>query len=121
MTESEDRRRDIRKNQSLLQEATMDRDYLSAIGAAQELIRLTAEEGVTPVMAELWDMLAAIHLDMRDWSTARRYGRMALEGWEAFDSVDSYQLDQARWFMGYIENIKAEYERLAADSTWAYS
>jgi len=57
-------------------------------------------------MAEMHDILAAIYLDMKDWSNARRYGRLALESWEKLDSVDQYQLEVARWFLRYLDQQK---------------
>lgn len=118
MTQSEDRRRDMRKFQGSLYEATRSGDYLAAISSAEELLRVAGEEGVRPLLPEMHDILAAIHLDMRDWSNARRYGRLALEGWEKLDSIDEYQLSMARWFLKFVEEAKEadlkERERLAA-------
>ena len=111
MTHSEDRRKDIRKLQARLIEKTRGGDYDEAIATAKELVETTNEEGITPVMAEMHDILAAIYLDMKDWSNARRYGLLALESWEKLDSVDQYQLDVARWFLHYVDRQKAKHRK----------
>lgn len=115
MTESEDRRRDIKKFQLKLASATREADYKGALAAAEELMKLTDEEGVTPLMHEMHDMLAAIALDMGDYAAARRWGKLSLDGWEKFDSVDETQLAAARWFMGLIDQRKAYDEEVAAE------
>ncbi len=106
VTASEDRRRDIRKMQSRLVEATTSGDYDGALEAADGLLAAADAEGLTWLMPEMWDIKAAIYLDVRDFTNARRFGQMALDGWESYDSVDEYQLDNARWFMRYIEEQK---------------
>ncbi len=106
MTLSEDRRKDIRKLQSQLVEATQEGDYLTALTAAEGLINTTDAEGLTWLMPEMYDILAAIYLDMKDFSNARRFGHMSLEGWERFDSVDQFQLESAHWFLRHVEDQK---------------
>lgn len=113
-TESEDRRKDIKKFQGKLAAATREGRYTDALAAADELMGLTAAEGVTPLMPEMHDMLAAIALDMGDYAGARRWGKLALDGWEKFDSVDETQIASARWFMSFIEERKAYDEEVAA-------
>ena len=103
MTLSEDRRKDIRKMQSRLVETTRAGEYDMAIDTANVLIQTTNVEGVTPVMAEMHDILAAIYLDMKDSSNARRYGILALDSWQKLDSVDMYQLEVAHWFLRYLD------------------
>ncbi len=107
VTLSEDRRLDIRKLQSQLVDATRSADYLSALTAAEQLVQVTDAEGLTWLMPEMHDILAAIYLYMRDFTNARRFGLLSLEGWEKFDSVDETQLESARWFRKYVEDEKS--------------
>jgi len=115
VTLSEDRRKDIRKLRSKLLEHSTHGMYAEAVNDAEELIRITDEEGITWLLPEMHDILAAIHLDMRDFTNARRYGKMSLQGWEKFDSVDESQLESSRWFLKYIELVKKEIEREKAE------
>ena len=111
MTVSEDRRKEIRKLQGKLVETTRGGRFEAAVETAKELIETTNQEGVTPIMAEMHDILAAIYLDMKDWSNARRYGRLALESWEKLDSIDHYQLEVAHWFLRYLDRQKLKLQR----------
>ncbi len=106
MTLSEDRRKDIRKLQSQLVDSTRNADYLTALTAAEDLIKVTDAEGLMWLMPEMYDILAAIYLDMKDFTNARRFGKLALEGWQKFDSVDETQLENARWFLDYLAALK---------------
>ncbi len=108
VTRSEDRRRDLRKLQATLVSASRSGDYDLALQTAQDLQRTTDEEGVTPLPAEMYDILASIHLDRRNFAQAQRYGQMALAAWERFDSVDDSQLSSARWFLRFAEAARAE-------------
>jgi len=111
VTVSEDRRKEIRKLQGKLVETTRGGRFEAAVETAKELIETTNQEGVTPIMAEMHDILAAIYLDMKDWSNARRYGRLALESWEKLDSIDHYQLEVAHWFLRYLDRQKLKLQR----------
>jgi hypothetical protein len=104
----------MRKLQSKLISATQGGSFQSAIETAEELMQVTDEEGVTPVLPEMHDILAAIYLDMRDWNNARRFGQKALEGWYKFDSVDNYQLEMAQWFVRHVELMKKLVEKQEA-------
>ncbi|CAK7216621.1 hypothetical protein SEUCBS140593_002933 [Sporothrix eucalyptigena] len=106
MTLSEDRRRDMRKLQATLVQASRSGEYDLALLTAETLQDVTEAEGVTPLRAEMYDILASIHLDMRNFSQAARYGQMALEAWDKFDSVDDSQLVAARWFLAFVEQAR---------------
>ncbi|CAK7226248.1 hypothetical protein SBRCBS47491_006167 [Sporothrix bragantina] len=106
MTLSEDRRRDMRKLQATLVQASRAGEYDLALLTAETLQDVTEAEGVTPLRAEMYDIIASIHLDMRDFNQAVRYGQMALEAWEKFDSVDDSQLVAARWFLAFVEQAR---------------
>ncbi|ERT00888.1 hypothetical protein HMPREF1624_02122 [Sporothrix schenckii ATCC 58251] len=114
MTLSEDRRRDMRKLQATLVQASRSGEYDLALLTAETLQETTEAEGVTPLHAEMYDIVASIHLDMRNFNQAERFGRMALEAWERFDSVDDSQLVAARWFLSFVEQARRadEAERL---------
>lgn len=106
MTLSEDRRRDMRKLQSTLVQASRSGEYDLALLTAETLQETTEAEGVTPLHAEMYDIVASIHLDMRSFNQAERFGRMALEAWAQFDSVDDTQLVAARWFLAFVEQAR---------------
>ncbi|OAA59566.1 SET domain protein [Niveomyces insectorum RCEF 264] len=108
MTASEDRRRDMRKLQATLGSATRSGQYAQALDAAEQLLATTAAEGVTPLLAEMYDILGSIHLDLNHFATAARYGQQALAAWERLDSVDDAQLVSARWFVALEEAALAE-------------
>ncbi|EPE10703.1 mannose-6-phosphate isomerase-like protein [Ophiostoma piceae UAMH 11346] len=106
-TLSEDRRRDMRKLQGTLVEASRGGDYHLALLTAETLHETTDAEGVTPISAEKYDIVASIHLDMREFSQAKKYGTLALEEWEKLDSIDDSQLTAARWFLAVVEKARA--------------
>ncbi len=54
MTLSEDRRKDIRKLQSQLVDSTRNADYLTALTAAEDLIKVTDAEGLMWLMPEMY-------------------------------------------------------------------
>ncbi len=107
MTLSEDRRRDIRKLHGTLIEASRGGDYHLALLTAETLQEITEAEGVAPISAEMYDIVASIHLDMGEFSQARKYGTLALQAWEKLDSIDDAQLTAARWFLAYVEQARA--------------
>ena len=51
------------------------------------------------LQAEFDDIIAAISLDMEDFKSARKYGLKSYEGWKAFNSVDDFQVQVAKYFV----------------------
>lgn len=62
-------------------------------------------ERVHPLAPEYHDVLAELYSRKGDMVNGTRYGRMAVDGWVKFGSVDDDQLEQARVFLRDLQHV----------------
>lgn len=69
---------------------------------AEELLMFSEWDRVPPFMPDYHDTLAHLHYLNGNMANATRYGRMALDGWAKFGSVDDDDLEKAREFLEHL-------------------
>lgn len=62
-------------------------------------------ERVPPLAPEYYDIFAELYSRKGDMVNGTRYGRMALDGWVRFGSVDDDQLEHARAFIRDLQHV----------------
>ena len=90
--------------------ARSERFFQDAINIAEEWAMFAETEGVPDpepeyhgTLAELYDLKAAKTGLPEDSALARRYARMALDGWVRFGSVDEEAVEKARLLLKRLE------------------
>jgi hypothetical protein len=89
------RERVVELRQSVLQ-ASSEEYYENALVMAREWLDVAEKEGIPPLMAEWYDVVARLSYDVGDLEAARRYALLAMNAWERFGAVDSADLQAAR-------------------------
>lgn len=79
--------------------ASSERYFENALVMAREWLEVGEKEGVPPLMAEYYDIVARLSFDVGDLQGARRYALLALDAWRRFGSVDSTDLEAAREYV----------------------
>ncbi|KAK3687156.1 hypothetical protein B0T22DRAFT_422423 [Podospora appendiculata] len=76
--------------------------FQDAISIAGDWLQFSEWERVPPLLPEYHETLAELYFLNGDIVNATRYGRMALDGWVKFGSVDDDSLERARGFMRFL-------------------
>ncbi|KAK3319429.1 hypothetical protein B0H66DRAFT_498617 [Apodospora peruviana] len=97
--ESETSRNRINELRDTILDARKERFFQDAINIAEDWLMISEWERVAPLTPEYHDILAELYFLKGDMVNATRYGRMSLDGWVRFGSVDDEQLEKARVFL----------------------
>jgi len=82
--------------------------FQDAINIAEDWLMVSEWERVPPLAPELHDVLAELYSRKGDMVNGTRYGRMALDGWIKFGSVDDDQLELARVFLRDLQQVASK-------------
>lgn len=94
--ESENKRRLMKEWKDTLQAAKRDKFYKDAITIAQDILQVSEQADLPPLLPEYHDILADLYSLKGDLPEALRYARMALTEWVRFGSLDYSELEWAR-------------------------
>ncbi len=108
--DSESGRRRIVDLKGTGEHAKSEKYFQDAINIAEERSMFAEEEGLSEpepmlhdTLAELYTLKAAQTGLLADWEKAKRYARMAVDGWVRLGSVDGEALETARLFLRELE------------------
>ncbi|KAK0701575.1 hypothetical protein B0T26DRAFT_733950 [Lasiosphaeria miniovina] len=94
--DSESRRRRMKELKESVLYARKEGFFQDAVNMAEEWLMFSEWERLPPLMPEYYDTLTELYLLNGDIFNATRYGRMALDGWAKFGSVDDEFLERSR-------------------------
>ena len=94
--ESENQRRLMKEWKDTLQAAKRDKFYKDAITIAQDILQVSEQAKLPPLLPEYHGILAELYSLKGDLPEALRYARMSLNEWIRFGSVDFGDLEWAR-------------------------
>ncbi|KAM7187271.1 hypothetical protein V8F20_011026 [Naviculisporaceae sp. PSN 640] len=100
--ESEVSRRRINELRDSVLNARNNGYFQDAINIAEDWHVVSEWERVPPLAPEYHDILAELYFRKGEMVNATRFGRMALDEWVKFGSVDDDQLEQARLFLNEV-------------------
>jgi hypothetical protein len=103
---SDERRMRIVKLRDEIDHARTAKQYERAISLVMELIRFCETEELFPLIPGFHEMLAGIYEDMGNVSEAKRYGKITLQGWFQFESIDSYRVESAMALVRRMERAE---------------
>lgn len=90
--------------QSVLQ-ASSEQYFENALVMAHEWLKIGEKEGVPPLLAEYYDIVARLSFDVGDLQGAKRYALLALDAWTKFGSVDDTDLEAAREYVRELNRL----------------
>jgi hypothetical protein len=79
-----------------LQMAKRDGFYKDALTIAQDILQVSEQVDLPPLLPEYYGILADVYFLKDDLQNALRYARMTLTEWVRFGSVDHAELESAR-------------------------
>jgi len=102
ISDSDHRRERIGELRQSVMQASSERYFENALVMAREWVGIGEEEGIPPLLAEYYDIVARLSFDVGDLQDAKRYAQLALDAWMRFGSVDDADLEAAR---GYVREL----------------
>ncbi|KAK3324824.1 hypothetical protein B0T19DRAFT_239487 [Cercophora scortea] len=100
--ESENNRRRMTELRDSILDARKNGYFQDAINIAGDWLQFSEWERVPPLLPEYHETLAELYFLNGDLVNATRYGRMSLDGWVKFGSVDDDSLERARGFLRFL-------------------
>ncbi|OIW28639.1 hypothetical protein CONLIGDRAFT_654819 [Coniochaeta ligniaria NRRL 30616] len=105
ISDSDHRRERVGELKQSVLQASSQQYFENALVMAQEWLEVGEREGVPPLLAEYYDIVARLSFDVGDLQDARRYALLAFDAWTKFGSVDDTDLEAAREYLRELNRL----------------
>ncbi|KAH8911149.1 hypothetical protein BR93DRAFT_943251 [Coniochaeta sp. PMI_546] len=108
ISDSDHRRERVGELRESVMQASSEQYFENALVMAHEWLELGEKEGIPPLLAEYYDIVARLSFDVGDLQDARRYALLALGAWTKFGSVDDTDLEAAREYVRELNRLRRD-------------
>ncbi len=105
ISDSDHRRERVGELKQSVLQASSEQYFENALVMAHEWLEVGEKEGIPPLLAEYYDIVARLSFDVGDLPDAKRYAHLALDAWTKFGSVDDTDLDAAREYVRELNRL----------------